>query len=115
MAELRRIEGRTEPSSPEPALLFDGHFKLPGVSSNIRADVRSPLAIIALVSIVLIIVAGGVLVARGAARRASTPAVKTSAGVPRPVYRENPAHRDATTTTASPRTACRACDRAPAR
>jgi hypothetical protein len=63
--EFSRIEGRTEPSAPEPALSFDGQLEVRGVSSKIRADARSPLAIVAVVLIVLIFVAGAVLVARG--------------------------------------------------
>jgi hypothetical protein len=59
------IEGRTKPPAPEPALSFDGQLELRGVSSKVRADARSPLAIVTVVLIILIIVAGAVLVASG--------------------------------------------------
>jgi hypothetical protein len=70
--QLPRIEGRTEPPAPEPALSFDGQLDLRGVS-KVRADARSPLAVIAVVLIVLFIVAGVVLVARGGDTRGAEP------------------------------------------
>lgn len=56
------------PPEPEPALSFDGQLNLRGVS-KVRADARSPLAVVAVVLIVLFIVAGVVLVARGGTQR----------------------------------------------
>jgi len=47
----------------EVALSFDGEFNLRGIT-RVRADARSPLAIIAVAFIIVIIVAGAVLIAR---------------------------------------------------
>lgn len=72
VAELPNIERRTEPSARAPALSFDGQLDLRGVS-KVRADARSPLAVVAVVLIVLFIVAGVVLVARSSGTRREEP------------------------------------------
>jgi hypothetical protein len=68
----QRIEARTEPPAPEPALSFDGQLDLRGVS-KVRADARSPLAVVAVVLIVLFVVAGVVLIARSGGRQREEP------------------------------------------
>lgn len=74
--EPPRIERRTELPAPEPALSFDGQLDLRGVSSKVRADARSPLAVVAVVLIVLFIVAGAVLIARGGGTSREAPGRK---------------------------------------
>jgi hypothetical protein len=57
-----RVEHRIERPAPGPALALEGELDLRG-KSKLRALASSPLAIIAVVLIVLIIVAGKVLIA----------------------------------------------------
>lgn len=64
---LAHIERRTEPVAPGPALAFEGELDLRRGTSKLRALACSPLAIVAVVLIVLIIVTGKVLIARSEA------------------------------------------------
>jgi hypothetical protein len=57
-----RIGRRAEPPAPEAALAFEGEIDLRG-KSKLRALACSPLAIVAVLLIVLIIVTGKVLIA----------------------------------------------------
>lgn len=59
---MARVERRAELPAPGPALAIEGELDLRG-KSKLRALACSPLAIVAVVLIVLIIVAGKVLIA----------------------------------------------------
>jgi len=65
---LARIERRTELPAPEPALALEGEFDLRG-KSKLRALACGRFAVVAVVLIVFIIVAGRVLIEYGRAAR----------------------------------------------